>query len=252
MKPGTRMMSLNIPNLPVLSPAAIDMLKVLALLSMMLDHASTLFLTQPPPELYALGRMAFPLFALVWALNVNRNPDRYQHQASRLWMWAVLTQPVFAYAFAGHYPWYALNILFVFAGVTQMLALSHRYGPAGLCAGMIPLLLLVWPLTPASYGVTGLILVTALALTQLELPAALRILAIIASTGALLCLNGVNHLHTQPAAALLFAILPTVILPLMAVYTVRTLNGSRFMPRHFFYYAYAGHLALYTLIAAVI
>lgn len=239
-------------NMNAFSPAGIDMLKVLALTAMMVDHASTVFLTQPLPELYALGRMAFPLFALVWAMNVNRNPDRYQHQASRLWMWAVLTQPVFAWAFAGHYPWYALNILFVFAGVTQLLALSHRYGPAGLCAGMIPLLLLVWPLTPASYGVTGLILVTALALTQLQLPAVFRIMAITVSAGALICLNGVSHLLTQPAAALLFAILPTVLLPVMAGYAVRALPGSRFMPRHFFYYAYAGHLALYALIAGVI
>ena len=43
---------------------------------------------------------------------------------NRLWMWAVVTQPVFSLAFVGHQPWWALNILFVFAVVTQLLALQ--------------------------------------------------------------------------------------------------------------------------------
>lgn len=240
-------------SMTAISPAGIDMLKVLALISMILDHANTLFLTKPLPELYALGRMAFPLFALVWAMNVNCNPDRYQQHASRLWIWALLTQPVFAWAFAGHYPWYALNILFVFAGVTQLLALSQRYGTAGLCAGIILLMLLAWPLTPASYGITGLILVTGLTLTQLQLPVRIRIMAIMVSTGALVCLNGASHLLIQPATALVFAILPTFILPVMALYSVRTVvSGARFIPRHFFYYAYAGHLFLFALMTRFI
>jgi hypothetical protein len=69
-----------------------------------------------------------PLFTLIWAMNVRRAPERLQVRANRLWIWAIITQPVFSLVFAGHQPWWALNILFVFAGVTQLLALQYRFG----------------------------------------------------------------------------------------------------------------------------
>lgn len=43
-----------------ISPAALDMVKVLALGAMLIDHVNTLLLTTPEPLMYALGRMAFP------------------------------------------------------------------------------------------------------------------------------------------------------------------------------------------------
>ena len=48
-----------------LSPAALDMIKVLALIAMLVDHTNTLLLMPPEPLMYALGRMAFPLFTLI-------------------------------------------------------------------------------------------------------------------------------------------------------------------------------------------
>ncbi|MNN11227.1 hypothetical protein HVX06_22130 (plasmid) [Enterobacter sp. RHB15-C17] len=94
-----------------LNPAALDAAKIVALLSMLVDHTNTLFLAKPEPLLYALGRMAFPLFTLIWAMNVFSNPARLQPRANRLWGWACLTQPAFILAFHHHIPWYALNIL---------------------------------------------------------------------------------------------------------------------------------------------
>jgi hypothetical protein len=58
-----------------LSPGALDTIKLIALLSMLTDHINTLLLPQMNPCLYAIGRMAFPLFALIWALNVGRYPE---------------------------------------------------------------------------------------------------------------------------------------------------------------------------------
>jgi hypothetical protein len=60
------------------SPAAMDMIKLVALLAMLIDHINTLFLTPAWPVMYALGRMAFPLFTLIWAMNVQRLPERLQ------------------------------------------------------------------------------------------------------------------------------------------------------------------------------
>ena len=85
-------------------------------------------------------------------------------------------QPVFA----GHQPWWAQNILFVFmfvfvfAGVTQLLALQYRYGMKGLASGI-----LFFPLVAISFSAR----------------------------------------YCPPGTA-------------------------RFMPRHFFYIAYAGHLLI--------
>ena len=235
-----------------LSPGALDMVKVLALLAMLIDHVNTLLLTTPEPLMYAPGRMAFPLFTFIWAMNVQRTPERLQVRANRLWMWSAITQPVFSLAFAGHQPWWALNILFVFAGVTQLLALQYRYGQKGLVAGIVLLAALTWPLTPASYGLPGLLLATGMvAAIGGQTPAVQRTGAIV-SVLALCCLNGISHLLSQPADTLLFAMLPTVVFPLMAVSLSIQLcpeGCPRFMPRHFFYIAYAGHLlALFILI----
>ncbi|WP_242696955.1 TraX family protein [Enterobacter hormaechei] len=49
----------TIRNASQLSPAALDMAKLLALLAMIIDHTNTVFLS-PAPVMYALGRMAFP------------------------------------------------------------------------------------------------------------------------------------------------------------------------------------------------
>ncbi|ELD8603347.1 conjugal transfer protein TraX, partial [Enterobacter roggenkampii] len=89
----------TIRNASQLSPAALDMVKLLALLAMIIDHTNTVFLSSALPVMYALGRMAFPLFTLIWAMNVQRTPERLQKRANRLWIWAVITQPVFSLAF---------------------------------------------------------------------------------------------------------------------------------------------------------
>ncbi|HDC4774831.1 TPA: conjugal transfer protein TraX, partial [Enterobacter cloacae] len=148
-----------------LSPAALDMVKLLALLAMLIDHINTVFMTPAQPVMYALGRMAFPLFTLIWAMNVRRAPERLQVRANRQWIWAIITQPVFSLVFAGHQPWWALNILFVFAGVTQLLALQYRFGRKGSLAGALLLAIMIWPLSPASYGLTGVALAIGMVIT---------------------------------------------------------------------------------------
>ena len=228
-----------------ISPAALDMVKVLALIAMLADHINTLFLTPGNLLLYAAGRMAFPLFTLIWAMNVQRTPERLQVRANRLWRWAVITQPVFSLAFAHHHPWWALNILFVFAGGTQLLALQYRFGKKGLMAGVLLLVVLVWPLSPASYGLAGMVLATGMVIAPGGQPAAVQRTGVIVSGLALCCLNGVSHLLSLPADTLLFATLPTLVFPIMAIYLSIQLcpeGCPRFMPRHFFYIAYAGHL----------
>ncbi|HHQ6593054.1 TPA: TraX family protein [Serratia fonticola] len=121
---------------------------------------------------------------------------------------------------------------------------------AGLVAGLLILALMVYSLTPASYGLRGIILAGSLALFfkgtgWFCLPAA------VAAGAALFFLNGASHLYSQPVATLVFAVLPTMSLPLMVIQLADYLKSAcsgRFMPRHFFYVTYACHLLLLWLV----
>ncbi|WP_247185392.1 TraX family protein, partial [Escherichia coli] len=57
--------------------------------------------------MFLAGRGAFPLFALVWGLNLSRHAHIRQPAINRLWGWGIIAQ--FAYYLAG-FPWYEGNI----------------------------------------------------------------------------------------------------------------------------------------------
>lgn len=239
-------------SVKAMSPGAIDMVKVIALTAMLVDHLNILFLHPPLPELYALGRMVFPVFVIIWALNLSHNPASLQARANRLWIWALIAQAPFWLAFRHLHPWYALNILFVFAGVTQLVALSHRYGVRGGLGGLIILAALACPLVPASYGSAGLVFAAALVVlfSPVSQKRCIRLTAIITATGALFSLNGITHLTERPLDTLIIAILPTLILPFVGIWLaiqLKPAGSRRFMPSRFFYHAYAGHLLLLAL-----
>ena len=208
-----------IRNASQLSPAALDMVKLLALLAMIIDHTNTVFLSPAWPVMYAL----------IWAMNVQRTPERLQKRASRLWIWAVITQPVFSLAFSHHQPWWALNILFVFAGVTQLHALQYRHGRKGMLAGYLLLALMIWPLEPASYGLAGITLAISMATVSGSYTPGVQRLAAITAVLSLICLNGLSHLLDMPAETLLLATLPTLAFPLAVVSFCRM--RRRFLPR---------------------
>lgn len=233
-----------------ISPGAADRLKLTALAAMLADHVNTLLLTHPRPELYALGRLAFPLFVLIWARNVMLRPERLQIRANRMWLWAVVTQPAFSLAFREHDPWYALNILFVFAGATQLLAWHHRYRLAGMTGGVLLLALMTWPLSVASYGLPGLVLALSLAIFLHHTSFRHRLTAGVVAFIALVALNS-QHFLDIPVTVAVLAILPTVLLPAAAVSMATSPAAgteNRFMPASFFYLAYAGHLLIIGLV----
>ncbi len=240
----------TIRNASQLSPAALDMVKLLALLAMIIDHTNTVFLSSALPVMYALGRMAFPLFTLIWAMNVQRTPATAEESQSSVDLGshnAAGVQP----AFQNQQPWWALNILFVFAGVTQLLALQYRHGRKGMLAGYLLLALMIWPLQPASYGLAGITLAISMATVSGSDTPGVQRLAAITAVLSLICLNGLSHLLDMPAETLLLATLPTLAFPLAVVSFCRQIcpeGRRRFMPRNFFYYAYAGHLGIIGLV----
>lgn len=89
-------------RLLVWSPGQRDIIKTVALVLMVLDHANRI-LHLDQTWMFLAGRGAFPLFALVWGLNLSRHAHIRQSAINRLWGWAVIAQ--FAYYVAG-FPWY--------------------------------------------------------------------------------------------------------------------------------------------------
>lgn len=140
-------------SLLVWSPGQRDIIKTVALVLMVLDHANRI-LHLDQSWMFLVGRGAFPLFALVWGLNLSRHTHIRQEAINRLWGWAVIAQ--FAYYLAG-FPWYEGNILFAFA--VAALVLTWCETRTWWRSAETMLLLAMWlPFSGTSYGIAGLLM----------------------------------------------------------------------------------------------
>ncbi|HAW6103870.1 TPA: type-F conjugative transfer system pilin acetylase TraX, partial [Escherichia coli] len=140
-------------SLLVWSPGQRDIIKTVALVLMVLDHANRI-LHLDQSWMFLAGRGAFPLFALVWGLNLSRHAHIRQLAINRLWGWAVFSQ--FWYYFAG-FPWYEGNILFAFAVAAQVLTWCETRSGWRTAAAI--LMMALWgPLSGTSYGIAGLLM----------------------------------------------------------------------------------------------
>ncbi|XJN33140.1 type-F conjugative transfer system pilin acetylase TraX (plasmid) [Escherichia coli] len=102
----------------VWSPGQRDIIKTVALVLMVLDHINLIF--QLKQEwMFLVGRGAFPLFALVWGLNLSRHAHIRQPVALTGCGDGELlpSSHIIWYGF----PWYEGNILFAFAVAAQVL-----------------------------------------------------------------------------------------------------------------------------------
>lgn len=140
-------------RLLVWSPGQRDIIKTVALLLMVADHVNRI-LQLNQEWMFLAGRGAFPLFALVWGLNLSRHAHIRQAAVNRLWSWAVIAQA--GYFLAG-FPWYEGNILFAFAVAAQVMRWGeHHTLPRA--AGTVILLVAWVPLSTGSYGIAGLLM----------------------------------------------------------------------------------------------
>lgn len=100
-----------------------ELLKWIALVLMTGDHAAKVFAGGYIPVVSELGRVAFPLFALVMAYNMAQPGADAARTLRRLLPWALVAQPVHAWAFGSFLP---LNVLWTFALFAACLALHQR------------------------------------------------------------------------------------------------------------------------------
>ncbi|ATS80439.1 TraX family protein [Xanthomonas citri] len=88
-----------------------EFLKWIAVICMTCDHVATIVYGGHVPILSQLGRIAFPLFAMVMAYNLAQDQVDYAKSVRRLAIWGLIAQPVHAWAFGA---WLPLNVLLTF------------------------------------------------------------------------------------------------------------------------------------------
>ncbi|MBU9809292.1 conjugal transfer protein TraX [Rahnella sp. SL6] len=235
-----------------MTPFSMDVLKCVALIAMLIDHMNDILLSPSSLLLYAVGRMAMPLFALIFAFNMAKQPGRAQELAKRQWKWAIITQPFFAFAFYGHQPWYALNILFVFFVCSQLIAWVYSRTKYSWIKSILLIALFAWPLSLASYGLAGIVfvLISVLMLASIT-PGRVALLLWVIS---LISLNAASLMTVPIIEVVVFAIIPTLCLPLFVLTLTDSIEvtGKRFLPRQTFYWLYCGHLLVLGIIAVLL
>lgn len=95
-----------------MTSSARELLKWIALLLMTGDHVAKVLAHGYVPIVSELGRVAFPLFALVMAYNLAQPGADVLKSVRRLLLWGIVAQPVHGLAF-GY--WAPFNILLSFA-----------------------------------------------------------------------------------------------------------------------------------------
>lgn len=220
------------------TPGQTDMIKTVALLLMVADHTG-LLLAGNNEVLRLLGRGCFPLFGLVWGMNLARHAEIRQSQLNSLWGWAMVAQVSFMLV---GYPWYEGNILFAFAVTGQALRAFSAGTRLHYLVGIA--LLAVWfPLSSASYGLAGAgMLIASWAVCRAKTPDERCVFA--ALWAVMVLLLNVNAV-TESLAGLAIALLT------LLVCSSSGQHLKRFWPGHFFVVFYAAHLAVLGIVASM-
>ena len=220
------------------TPGQTDIIKTVALVLMVTDHTG-LLLADNNELMRLLGRGCFPLFGLVWGVNLARHADIRQSQLNSLWGWALVAQVPFMLI---GYPWYAGNILFAFAVTGQALRWFSlpfwRYTFAAMA------IVAVWiPFSCGSYGMAGVAMLTVSWLLCRAQTSRERL-----GCGGLWAIM-VLLMNPNDAGESLVG-LAIAILVLMVCSSVGG-EIKRFWPRHFFVMFYAVHLAVLGILATM-
>lgn len=112
----------SFPRIRITS-GSLELLKWLALAAMIVDHVNVVFYDRMLPQpAEVIGRLAMPLFALVFGYNLARPMTSATNTALRLAIAAAIAAPVHAALFAQAAGWYPLNVLATFAVAALVIA----------------------------------------------------------------------------------------------------------------------------------
>lgn len=123
----------------MMTSGARELLKWIALVLMTGDHVAKVFFGGYVPVVSELGRIAFPVFAIVLAYNLAQPGVDALKSFRRLLLWGILAQPAYGLAFGF---WFPFNILLSFALASVAIwSIQHRqWVLLGMCSVVAPLL----------------------------------------------------------------------------------------------------------------
>lgn len=115
-----------------LSEQALSLLKWLALVLMVVDHTNKYVFDESQGWMYALGRVAMPLFAFVLGYNLGRPgllaSGAHRRLAQRLLIFGVLATPAFMHVNVLLAGWYPVNMMFGLLAAVVAVWLFERGG----------------------------------------------------------------------------------------------------------------------------
>lgn len=221
----------------VLSGRGLDVIKIVAAISMLVDHAGYI-LFGGGLYFYLIGRLAFPLFCFAAAaaiLRLRDDPAHLYRQAGLLLLFALLTEPVSQLARSGYQ---AINVLFTLSLAMAVAPVMLRL-PAWFRA-----LVYVTGIAAMSYpnawefGFAGMLLPVAMALAlsgrRCDMGAALA-LAAVTNFGGYAALAGVR------ADLVIATLVCAVLAPVAVLYAVSNYYNARPAPGRVLW-RYALHL----------
>ena len=201
----------------------IDVLKLLAVVSMAADHVNTVLLSGSSQAMFLAGRFAFPAFAVLCGYAAVRARDPWSYMV-RLAVWAVVAILPFLLAFPDHPA--TLDVLFtLLAGVALIRAVSF---------GEVSWFLAVLLLSPWSdFSVQGVMLVV---LAGLWFRCGSMVDSLLWSVAFVLC----AWFIAQSAVAFVVVVLSF----LLSVLLVCLSSGRGVGWRRLWYAFYPGHLSV--------
>jgi hypothetical protein len=224
------------PATNALDGAPLDAIKLVAAASMVCDHLNDMILDHDYLALWYVGRLAFPLFCLVLALNLRRGASAATY-AAYLTPFAIVSQPIYRAAFHDGLDNILITLLLAIFVAELMRArpplLQHAVFAVGAAASFAA------PWTSIStglcFGVAGLLLPSALML-------AIDGRRDVAPWAALLFVA----LNWFPRDELFDSLFAPVLVVLAAAATLalarRLASRPRFLPRFALYWFYPLHL----------
>lgn len=134
---------------------ALEVLKLFAMATMVADHVNKYGLNHAYPAMEHIGRLAFPLFALVVAANLRWNTSDPQRYFVRLTVWGAVSQAVYAWATRRA----ELNILLTLGIGVQLVLAVEALRQRRSTAGVLWLMVVVGASLACDYRLTGPLLV---------------------------------------------------------------------------------------------
>ena len=217
-------------------PLSQEGLKLIACLTMLIDHVGALFFPQQR-WFRIIGRLAFPIYCFLLAegAHYTKKPAKY---ALRLFVGLLLAEIPFDLAFFGGFTWEHQSVMFTLLLAFLMAICMKKLPLLGKLLAVIPFYFAA-ELLNTDYGGMGIIM-AAVFLISREVPDAMLFRAI----GVLsLNLSYFTRSYTQPFASL--ALFP------IAMYSGEKATGSKWI-QWAFYLFYPAHLLVLWLILGII